>query len=474
MSVSIARLSSRRPISTREARVLDGLRIEWHDACFEGAIRHILQGNLDMPSIKARDPLLMYEAAGREDTDVRIAKVVSIFQADEQSLDELHLDGKPSSFGRANELIKDEAYRLARELPSDRFGLNFDPVAAETVEARIYKLNSYATGGHFKSHQDTPKGDGHIGTLLIGLPTSYTGGQLVLRPYGREINVDWSTNGRGALCKTALPWVFFYSSIEREVMPVTSGHRVTIAYDIYKSEASQRFIPSQLQANLDASSRPIFQFLQSQILGSRNFRPNGGRLAFPAQHQYPMPLIRRSVHLMDMLKGSDHILVHAARQFGIPVWTKAVYKNVDHLTGYSEDPPIDPQWTVPDVPDSMFKFGVMPGAEPTKRYPTDKYSSYDPDTGKNRFTSSTFGEDLPESICVEGSRAKYQMILEHRDLELEMDLIWVDEPDWFTKTSMFASYGNEPSSDHIYVSAVIILEIPPFGTGCRSESETSN
>ncbi|KAG8897306.1 hypothetical protein FRC00_004518 [Tulasnella sp. 408] len=136
-----------------------------------------------------------------------------------------------------------------------------------------------------------------------------------------------------------------------------------------------------------------------------------------------MPLIRRSVHLMDMLK----------------VWTKAVYQNIDHLTDYSDYPSIDPQWTVPDIPDSIFKFSGTPGAQPIKRYPTDQYSSCDPDTGKNRFTSSTFGEDFPESICVGegGERAKYQMILEHRDLELEMDLIWVDEPHWFTKTSTF-------------------------------------
>lgn len=172
--------------------------------------------------------------------------------------------------------------------------------------------------------------------------------------------------------------------------------------------------------------------------------------------------------------GSDQILVHAARQFGIPVSTKAVYKYIDGLEDDPDSQSDGSEWTPPNIPESIFKFNVSPGAEPTERYPTDGYSSYDPRTGNNHFTSSTFGDDLPESICVDDDEQRAKMILEHRDLELEMDLIWVDEPHYFTKTSTFASYGNEPSSDHIYVSAVIILEIPPYGTGCRSETETSS
>lgn len=134
-----------------------------------------------------------------------------------------------------------------------------------------------------------------------------------------EINVDWSTDGRSTLCETALPWVFFYSSIEHEIMPITSGHRVTIAYDIYESNAVQRFIPSQLQAKLDVSFKPIYQFLQSKILESRDFRPNGGRLAFPSNYEYPMPLVRRSAHLTDMLKGEYCFVNFPCRTVLIPL-----------------------------------------------------------------------------------------------------------------------------------------------------------
>ncbi|KAG8919577.1 hypothetical protein FRC01_001218 [Tulasnella sp. 417] len=510
-------LSSRRPISPTEATVLKDLKMSWSRDRIESIRGGILQGSLDISSVACGNPLIMYETGGGDGTDACEAKyaltpehwrlqgtnspisetqrILSVLQADEQSLDELHRHGQPSHFGRGNELVRDESYRLAQELPAERFGLNFDPLAPETgildaisrevspshngsalVEAKLYKLNSYKTGGHFKSHKDTPKGREHSGTLLIGFPTNYTGGQLVLRHYMQEVSVDWSTDGRSNRCRTDIPWVFFYSHIEHEIMPVTSGHRITIAYDIYESNAVRRFIPSQLQAKLDVSSRPVFQDLKSKVLEAKDFRPEGGRLAFPSTREYPMPVVQRSVHLIDMLKGSDHILVHAARQFGIPVSIKAVYKQIDDLADHSNSPPSDSEDTLPDIPDSVFKFNVSPGAEPSERYPTDKYSSYDPRTGKNHFTSSTFGEDLPESVSLDldEPRAKFQMILEHRDLELEMDLIWVDEPHYFTETSTFTSYGNEPSSDHIYVSAVIILGIPPYGAGCRSEPKASS
>ncbi|KAG8943208.1 hypothetical protein FRC04_003171 [Tulasnella sp. 424] len=367
-------------------------------------------------------------------------------------LDELHQDGEPSHFGRGNELVQDESYRLAREIRADRFGFNFDPLADESaildaisreisilsvkqVEAKLYKLNSYVTGGHFKLHQDTPKGENHIGTLLIGLPTSFSGGQLMLKRWSSETSIDWSTDGRRGLSKTNLPWVFFYADTEHEILPVTAGHRITIAYDIYKTNAIQAFIPSQLNANLDVSSKQIFQDLKAEVLENKDFRPNG---------------------------GSDQILVYAARQFGIPVSTKAVYKNM-----------YEDEYT--DIPNSTFKFGTASGAENVMRYPVDDYSSYNPHT-LNRFTSNRFETNIPESISINKDEPPegFQLVLEHCDVELEMDLIWIGKPGMFTETSTFPSYGNEPSESHTYAAAVTILEIPPYGSGCRAEPETNN
>ncbi|KAG8943210.1 hypothetical protein FRC04_003173 [Tulasnella sp. 424] len=373
-------LSSRQPISETEAAVLKDLQRSWGRLHMDAMDERILQGNLDLCSIGVETPLLMYEVGGGDD---------------EKMLDELHQDGEPAHFGRGNELVRDESYRLAREIRADRFGFNFDPLAEGSgilsaisrelsafdcveVGAKLYKLNSYVTGGHFKLHQDTPKRRNHIGTLLIGLPTRYSGGKLLLKSYKFERSIDWSTDGRKDLRKADTPWVFFYGDIEHEILPVTSGHRVTIAYDIYHSHI-KKLIPSPLNAKLDVSSRPIFHDLKSKVLQSKDFRPNGGRLAFPSNHEYPMPLVRLSAHLTDMLRGSDQILVYAARQFGIPVYTKGVYKSVNGGRYDEEDCTLmDMKWLPPDIPESIFNFKITSASEDaiSERHPVDDYSSY--------------------------------------------------------------------------------------------------
>ena len=43
------------------------------------------------------------------------------------------------------------------------------------VEAKIYKLLIYKTGGHFKPHTDTEKEKNMFGTLIIQLPSIHKG-----------------------------------------------------------------------------------------------------------------------------------------------------------------------------------------------------------------------------------------------------------------------------------------------------------
>lgn len=75
------------------------------------------------------------------------------------SLEALHDDCKPSAFGHGKERVMNELYRLARELPADSLGLNFDPIGHTSgilpavsafcktgTTAALYKLNSYTTG----------------------------------------------------------------------------------------------------------------------------------------------------------------------------------------------------------------------------------------------------------------------------------------------------------------------------------------
>ncbi|KAL0575718.1 hypothetical protein V5O48_006252 [Marasmius crinis-equi] len=111
------------------------------------------------------------------------------------------------------------------------------------VEAELYKLNVYSEWVHcadqsstslhledkgslFRPHKDTPRSERMFGSLLIVSSTPHTGGKLVLRHEGKK-----STFDSGKLLSDAvdeIAFVAFFSDVEHEVLPVTSGHRITL------------------------------------------------------------------------------------------------------------------------------------------------------------------------------------------------------------------------------------------------------
>lgn len=110
------------------------------------------------------------------------------------------------------------------KLPSNRFGLNFNPLeftnnVVNTIEVAcsmpigvsFYKLNLYTTGGFFRSHKDTAKVTNHIGASVTSLPTDFE---------------DDDISKISLVKKRVLIWVFFYSDIEHKILPVTNGHGI--------------------------------------------------------------------------------------------------------------------------------------------------------------------------------------------------------------------------------------------------------
>ena len=63
-----------------------------------------------------------------------------------------------------------------------------------------------------------------VGTLVVTLPSSYTGGELMVG-HGEE----WKAY-RGS--KTALSLVAFYADCRHEVLKVKSGYRITLTYNL--------------------------------------------------------------------------------------------------------------------------------------------------------------------------------------------------------------------------------------------------
>ena len=73
-----------------------------------------------------------------------------------------------------------------------------------------------------------------FGSLVIVSPTSHEGGAVLLRHRGREWIFDSSQVLAGAANdQPSVCYVAFFNDVEHEVAPVTSGHRVTLTYNLY-------------------------------------------------------------------------------------------------------------------------------------------------------------------------------------------------------------------------------------------------
>jgi len=248
----------------------------------------------------------------------------------------------PSPHGRGNETVYDESYRLARELPPDTFAFTADffeqsgilaSIAALTsarnpdgrVEARLYKVNAYTTGGFFKSHRDTPKSDNHIGTVVVGLPSAFQGGALRVSHDGKDILFDWGD----VLSKSSeiiLPWAFLFSDVEHEIYPVTSGVRLTVVYDIFATTGSPNAQPS-VNMSVDAKTLPLYNDIVG-IFSDKTFLPMGGQLAITLSHSYPMNTETGDIENTGSnfsFKGVDAALYRVIKSLGFKSTLKAVF-----------------------------------------------------------------------------------------------------------------------------------------------------
>ena len=61
-----------------------------------------------------------------------------------------------------------------------------------------------------------------FGSLVVCLPSQFSGGTLVTRHNSQEITYDWSSPGDNPVQK--VQWAAFYSDMEHEIRTVTEGH----------------------------------------------------------------------------------------------------------------------------------------------------------------------------------------------------------------------------------------------------------
>ncbi|KAK0434258.1 uncharacterized protein EV420DRAFT_420033 [Desarmillaria tabescens] len=272
--------------------------------------------------VSSNELLLFYSK--RQEEKAGAAHFLNLGDASEASLRDLCDACDAAGFGLGTQNTFDETYRKSKKLDTTQFSSNFDlratnildQVQADLVEGQdeiqkvlrseLYKLNVYGKGDFFKAHKDTPRAENMMGSLVIVFPTPHEGGSLVLRQDGQE----WVFSAERMLAESTpetpvISYIAFYSDVEHEVLPLTSGVRVTLTYNLYLEDK----LPAP-ESLLSITENPVTDHVKDalqNLLAASDFLPEGGMLGFGLRHQYPFATSTSSKGNVDEIYGNPNL-----------------------------------------------------------------------------------------------------------------------------------------------------------------------
>ena len=176
-------------------------------------------------------------------------------------------------------------------------------------------------GDFFKAHKDTPRGQDMFGSLVVVLPTLHEGGQFVLRQGEKEWTLDF-TDKFASATEPSVCFVAFFGDTEHEVLPVTSGYRVTLTYNLYHIPAlpSASLLPTPIHIKLKQAL--------GDLLNDKSKLPKGGYLGFGLVHEYVHTGRDLLGPLEDQLKGSDRALADVCDELSLRYSLRLFYRGI--------------------------------------------------------------------------------------------------------------------------------------------------
>lgn len=159
-------------------------------------------------------------------------------------------------FGRGEETLHDASVRDTWELTPDqvtlgdgwqaalrgaleRLGSDLGITDPSRLRAELHAMLVYGKGQFFAPHQDSEKHDEMVATLVLTLPSNHSGGELVV--HGRGAKKHYAAS------RQDLSLVAFYADRRHEVLPVRSGHRVCLTFNLLLEPAPDRHTPEQVE-----------------------------------------------------------------------------------------------------------------------------------------------------------------------------------------------------------------------------------
>lgn len=183
---------------------------------------------------------------------------------------------------------------------------------ADGVRAELYKLLAYDAGGFFISHRDTEKAAGMFGTMVVVLPSSYSGGELVVQHQQQQVKLDLHCDDPSEIAFAA-----FYADCVHEVLPVTQGCRLTLIYNLLRTDPKKSLPkPPDYHLEQDAVAGLLREWAAKLSADTHQEMPE--KLIYLLEHAYTSAELGFAA-----LKGADSamadVLLAASRQTGCDI-----------------------------------------------------------------------------------------------------------------------------------------------------------
>ena len=160
-------------------------------------------------------------------------------------------------------------------------------LADQQLHAELYKLLLYERGGHFQRHRDSEKLDRMVGSLIVMLPSAFSGGELVIQHEGSRETFSFED----ASAESSPNYVAFYADCEHEVRRVTGGQRLCLTYNLIIGKPS-----AARKESVDPDDATRLATSIKAHIAKQPSRP----LVFALEHQYTQAGLTA-----ELLKGAD-------------------------------------------------------------------------------------------------------------------------------------------------------------------------
>lgn len=163
----------------------------------------------------------------------------------------------------------------------------------DSIQLELHNLLLYEKGQFFARHQDTEKSLNMVATLIVVLPSPYSGGELLVQNKDQRKCFSCSSQRKGQLHA-----ILFYADSPHEIKPVRSGNRLALTYNVC---IKQKPLSQNQPSKVNSLTQPILRLFSAQDVPKKTQYRHGKRpLVILLDHQYSQKGLS-----WDKLKGRD-------------------------------------------------------------------------------------------------------------------------------------------------------------------------